>query len=103
MVAKYGDKSVYFDLEDLGNTTGKWDLYGSDAGRGEGRREDDRGDNSGFVGMTCSRIRNVLPFVFVWWLSELLVLQLVPISKKFNCKRMQILQNKFIINKGGVG
>ncbi|XP_068345546.1 photosystem I reaction center subunit VI-2, chloroplastic-like [Pyrus communis] len=31
VVAKYGDKSVYFDLEDLGNTTGKWDLYGSDA------------------------------------------------------------------------
>lgn len=30
VVAKYGDKSVYFDLEDLGNTTGKWDLYGSD-------------------------------------------------------------------------
>ncbi|CAN1824795.1 Photosystem I reaction center subunit VI-2, chloroplastic [Linum perenne] len=29
--AKYGDKSVYFDLEDLGNTTGQWDLYGSDA------------------------------------------------------------------------
>ncbi|OMO54065.1 Photosystem I PsaH, reaction centre subunit VI [Corchorus capsularis] len=28
---KYGDKSVYFDLEDLGNTTGQWDLYGSDA------------------------------------------------------------------------
>ncbi|KAL0857460.1 hypothetical protein Bca101_062614 [Brassica carinata] len=24
-------KSVYFDLEDLGNTTGQWDLYGSDA------------------------------------------------------------------------
>ncbi|KAI7985435.1 hypothetical protein LOK49_LG14G01910 [Camellia lanceoleosa] len=22
---------VYFDLEDLGNTTGQWDLYGSDA------------------------------------------------------------------------
>ncbi|KAB2604270.1 photosystem I reaction center subunit VI-2 [Pyrus ussuriensis x Pyrus communis] len=26
VVAKYGDKNVYFDLEDLGNTTGKWDL-----------------------------------------------------------------------------
>ncbi|KAJ6327568.1 PHOTOSYSTEM I REACTION CENTER SUBUNIT VI-2 CHLOROPLASTIC [Salix viminalis] len=31
VMAKYGDKSVYFDLEDLGNTTGQWDLYGSDA------------------------------------------------------------------------
>ncbi|XWS20275.1 hypothetical protein CRYUN_Cryun31cG0086700 [Craigia yunnanensis] len=31
VVAKYGDKSVYFDLEDIGNTTGQWDLYGSDA------------------------------------------------------------------------
>ncbi|XP_022852087.1 photosystem I reaction center subunit VI-1, chloroplastic-like [Olea europaea var. sylvestris] len=31
VVAKYGDKSVYFDLEDLGNTTGQWELYGSDA------------------------------------------------------------------------
>lgn len=31
MVAKYGDKSVYFDLDDLPNTTGQWDLYGSDA------------------------------------------------------------------------
>eukprot|EP00250_Pteridium_aquilinum_P007364 c1709_g1_i1 orf=147-569(+) len=29
--AKYGEKSVYFDLEDIGNTTGAWDLYGSDA------------------------------------------------------------------------
>ncbi|KAH6558769.1 hypothetical protein KP509_1Z046000 [Ceratopteris richardii] len=29
--AKYGEKSVYFDLEDIGNTTGNWDLYGSDA------------------------------------------------------------------------
>ncbi|KAK8948897.1 hypothetical protein KSP39_PZI005480 [Platanthera zijinensis] len=31
IVAKYGEKSVYFDLEDLPNTTGQWDLYGSDA------------------------------------------------------------------------
>lgn len=30
VVAKYGEKSVYFDLEDLGNTTGQWDFYGSD-------------------------------------------------------------------------
>ncbi|CAI5473431.1 unnamed protein product [Closterium sp. Yama58-4] len=28
--AKYGDESVYFDLKDLGNTTGAWDLYGND-------------------------------------------------------------------------
>ncbi|KAL5975934.1 hypothetical protein ACLOJK_020263 [Asimina triloba] len=27
IVAKYGDKSVYFDLEDIGNTTGQWDLH----------------------------------------------------------------------------
>ncbi|KAL1551532.1 hypothetical protein AAHA92_19363 [Salvia divinorum] len=31
VVAKYGDKSVHFDLEDIGNTTGQWDLYESDA------------------------------------------------------------------------
>ncbi|TJX35028.1 hypothetical protein E8P77_34575, partial [Soehngenia saccharolytica] len=31
VVAKYGDKSVYFDLDDISNTTGAWDLYGSDA------------------------------------------------------------------------
>ncbi|KAG8086398.1 hypothetical protein GUJ93_ZPchr0010g11187 [Zizania palustris] len=31
VVAKYGEKSVYFDLDDIGNTTGQWDLYGSDA------------------------------------------------------------------------
>ncbi|KAM2911309.1 hypothetical protein FF1_004078 [Malus domestica] len=30
VVAKYGDNSVCFDLDDLGNTTRKWDLYGSD-------------------------------------------------------------------------
>ncbi|KAJ7570174.1 hypothetical protein O6H91_01G108900 [Diphasiastrum complanatum] len=30
VVAKYGEKSTYFDLEDIGNTTGSWDLYGSD-------------------------------------------------------------------------
>ena len=29
-VAKYGEKSIYFDLEDISNTTGAWDLYGSD-------------------------------------------------------------------------
>ncbi|XP_039121484.1 photosystem I reaction center subunit VI, chloroplastic-like [Dioscorea cayenensis subsp. rotundata] len=31
VVAKYGEKSVYFDLDDIGNTTGQWDVYGSDA------------------------------------------------------------------------
>ncbi|XP_006654776.1 photosystem I reaction center subunit VI, chloroplastic [Oryza brachyantha] len=31
VVAKYGEKSVYFDLDDIRNTTGQWDLYGSDA------------------------------------------------------------------------
>uniref|UniRef100_UPI003467EDA2 Photosystem I reaction center subunit VI n=1 Tax=Fittonia albivenis TaxID=141305 RepID=UPI003467EDA2 len=31
VVAKYGEKSVYFDLEDIANTTGQWDVYGSDA------------------------------------------------------------------------
>ena len=31
VVANYGDKSVYFDLEDLGNTIGLWDLYVFDA------------------------------------------------------------------------
>ncbi|KMT00824.1 hypothetical protein BVRB_9g221000 [Beta vulgaris subsp. vulgaris] len=31
VVAKYGDKSVYFDLDDIANTTGQWDVYGSDA------------------------------------------------------------------------
>uniref|UniRef100_A0A1D1YXB1 Photosystem I reaction center subunit VI n=1 Tax=Anthurium amnicola TaxID=1678845 RepID=A0A1D1YXB1_9ARAE len=31
VVAKYGEKSVYFDLDDIANTTGQWDLYGSDA------------------------------------------------------------------------
>ncbi|KZV43805.1 photosystem I reaction center subunit VI-1, chloroplastic-like [Dorcoceras hygrometricum] len=30
VVAKYGEKGVYFDLDDIANTTGKWDLYGSD-------------------------------------------------------------------------
>lgn len=29
-MAKYGEKSIYFDLEDISNTTGAWDLYGSD-------------------------------------------------------------------------
>ncbi|XP_075503688.1 photosystem I reaction center subunit VI, chloroplastic-like [Primulina tabacum] len=30
VVAKYGEKSVYFDLDDIANTTGQWDVYGSD-------------------------------------------------------------------------
>ncbi len=30
VTAKYGEKSVYFDLGDISNTTGKWDLYGND-------------------------------------------------------------------------
>lgn len=28
--AKYGDESIYFDLKDIENTTGAWDIYGSD-------------------------------------------------------------------------
>ncbi|EPS70837.1 hypothetical protein M569_03920 [Genlisea aurea] len=31
VVAKIGDKNVYFDLENIPVTTGQWDLYGSDA------------------------------------------------------------------------
>uniref|UniRef100_A0A7S5CEE2 Photosystem I subunit H n=1 Tax=Mesostigma viride TaxID=41882 RepID=A0A7S5CEE2_MESVI len=31
VVAKYGDKNVYFDLKDMEQTTGKWDLYGQDS------------------------------------------------------------------------
>jgi len=26
--AKYGDESVYFDLDDVESTTGSWDVYG---------------------------------------------------------------------------
>merc|ERR1711912_104246 len=29
--AKYGDESVYFDLDDLENTVGSWEMYGSDS------------------------------------------------------------------------
>merc|ERR1712146_17652 len=28
--SKYGDDSVYFDLDDLENTVGSWEMYGSD-------------------------------------------------------------------------
>merc|ERR1711904_264098 len=28
--AKYGDESIYFDLNDMSNTIGSWDLYGQD-------------------------------------------------------------------------
>mmetsp|Transcript_14496 Transcript_14496/g.31511 ORF Transcript_14496/g.31511 Transcript_14496/m.31511 type:complete len:134 (+) Transcript_14496:70-471(+) len=28
--AKYGENSKYFDLQDLENTTGSWDMYGQD-------------------------------------------------------------------------
>uniref|UniRef100_A0AC62AEM1 Psah1 n=2 Tax=Eukaryota TaxID=2759 RepID=A0AC62AEM1_DUNTE len=28
--AKYGEQSKYFDLQDLENTTGAWDMYGVD-------------------------------------------------------------------------
>eukprot|EP00897_Mesotaenium_endlicherianum_P008894 jgi/Mesen1/8032/ME000428S07238 len=28
--AKYGDDSIYFDLKDIDNTTGGWDMYGKD-------------------------------------------------------------------------
>eukprot|EP00746_Dinoflagellata_sp_MGD_P140549 gnl/MRDRNA2_/MRDRNA2_73792_c0_seq2.p1 gnl/MRDRNA2_/MRDRNA2_73792_c0~~gnl/MRDRNA2_/MRDRNA2_73792_c0_seq2.p1 ORF type:complete len:125 (+),score=0.44 gnl/MRDRNA2_/MRDRNA2_73792_c0_seq2:2-376(+) len=28
--AKYGDKTIYFDLDDMANTIGNWDLYGQD-------------------------------------------------------------------------
>lgn len=28
--AKYGEKSVYFDLGEIDNTVGNWDLYGND-------------------------------------------------------------------------
>eukprot|EP00775_Hariotina_reticulata_P008894 gene8894-9071_t len=29
--AKYGENSRYFDLNDIENTTGSWDLYGQDS------------------------------------------------------------------------
>merc|ERR1712217_695705 len=28
--SKYGDDSIYFDLNDIENTTGSWDMYGQD-------------------------------------------------------------------------
>merc|ERR1711998_355924 len=28
--AKYGDEAIYFDLDDMTNTIGNWDLYGQD-------------------------------------------------------------------------
>merc|ERR1719213_856587 len=28
--AKYGDESVYFDLDDMENTAGSWEMYGRD-------------------------------------------------------------------------
>jgi len=31
--AKYGDESVYFDLDDLESTAGSWDMYGVDSGK----------------------------------------------------------------------
>ncbi|XP_051147614.1 photosystem I reaction center subunit VI, chloroplastic-like [Andrographis paniculata] len=30
VVASYGENSVYFDLDDIANTTGQWDVYGND-------------------------------------------------------------------------
>ncbi|KAK3289753.1 hypothetical protein CYMTET_2820 [Cymbomonas tetramitiformis] len=30
-IAKYGDESVYFDLDDLEATAGNWDMYGVDS------------------------------------------------------------------------
>eukprot|EP00959_Pyramimonas_sp_CCMP1952_P354853 7433181-Pyramimonas_sp.AAC.1 len=31
--AKYGDESVYFDLNDVENTAGAWDMYGVDSSK----------------------------------------------------------------------
>merc|ERR1719213_392064 len=30
LFSKYGDNSIYFDLDDIENTTGSWDMYGQD-------------------------------------------------------------------------
>merc|ERR1719213_1074211 len=30
LMAKYGDESVYFDLSNMENTVGSWELYGED-------------------------------------------------------------------------
>merc|ERR1719213_583418 len=30
LFSKYGDDSIYFDLDDIENTTGSWDMYGQD-------------------------------------------------------------------------
>merc|ERR1711904_334322 len=30
VMAKYGDESVYFDLNDMENTAGSWEMYGQD-------------------------------------------------------------------------
>jgi len=31
--SKYGDESVYFDLNDVENTAGAWDMYGVDSSK----------------------------------------------------------------------
>merc|ERR1712093_144929 len=30
VMAKYGDESIYFDLDDMENTVGSWEMYGED-------------------------------------------------------------------------
>ena len=57
MSAKYGEKSVYFDLGEVDNTTGNWDLYGND----------DPNRYNGFqvsLNVECSNYLNSLRSVF---------------------------------------
>merc|ERR1719161_1334878 len=30
VLSKYGDESIYFDLDDMENTVGSWEMYGED-------------------------------------------------------------------------
>merc|ERR1711988_705482 len=70
--AKYGDESVYFDLDDLENTAGSWAMYGDDADAGR-RYPDAQNEFFERANEPFSRRESMLSFLAAGGCGSLLV------------------------------
>merc|ERR1719473_2191894 len=68
--AKYGDESIYFDLDDMPNTIGNWDMYGQD---GDKRYPAMQAEFFSRAGKGLSRRESMLAFCALSGSSALLI------------------------------
>merc|ERR1719261_2387667 len=59
IMSKYGDESIYFDLDDIENTVGSWEMYGED---GKKRYPSTQEDSVIRVGKALGRRSAMLAF-----------------------------------------